>query len=348
MLAALLLTVGGCAWTPRSGPTASAILSPDAEQASYDLVELTPATAAPYLLRRTSTTSSIAPVRATGGFAISPGDTLRIVVFERSDGGTFASTATGGTVFQAVRVDDRGTVSLPYAGRVRVAGGDLDRAAEAIRGALAGRTVDPQVHVELVSTPNQSVLVTGEVKTPGRVTTAEGPLSVVDAIARSGGPTAPARSADVLLTTGGTVRRIPYSQLLTQSPIYLSRGDTVVVETNMKRFTAAGAVAKPGLIDMVSPQTTLLEGMSLAGGLDDRSASPRNVFLFRLREAPDGTLRPLVLHLDFSKAESVFVAQRVALLPDDAIYVTNAPIPEVGKFVAPLIQSLAISRLVTG
>ncbi|MFH5925878.1 polysaccharide biosynthesis/export family protein [Roseomonas xinghualingensis] len=349
VLVGLMLSVGGCALTPRSGPTASAILSPAEEEASYELVELTPATMAPYLVRTTRNASpGLIRARAANGFSIGPGDTLRIVVFERSDGGTFATTATGGTVFQAVRVDDRGTVTLPYAGRVRVAGGDLQRAAEAIRGALASRAVDPQVHVEMVSSPGQSVLVAGEVKTPGRVTTTEGPLSAVEAIARSGGPTAPPRAVEVTLNLGGSTQRMPYSRLLEQPPIYLNRGDSVVVEANAQRFTVAGAVTRPGLHEMVSQRMSLLDGLGVAGGLNDDAAHPGNVFVFRLREGMDGTPRPLVMHLNLAKAESMFVAQRVALQPDDAIYVTNAPVYEIGKFVTPLVRALAIGTLVGG
>jgi polysaccharide export outer membrane protein len=352
MLAAILLSVGGCSITPRSGPTASAITSPSADEASYELVELTPATLGAFLVSDTTaprTGAGFGRARApSSGFSIGPGDTLRVVVFERSDGGTFGTTATGGTAFQAVRVDDRGTVTLPYAGRVRVAGGDLQRASEAIRGALAGRVVDPQVHVELVSSPGQSVLVSGEVKTPGRVTTAEGPLSVVDAVARSGGPTAPARSVDVTVYTAGSMQRMPYARLLEQPPIYLSRGDTVIVETNAKRFTVAGAVSRPGLHEMVSNRMSMLDGLGVAGGLNDDAASPGNVFLFRLRPGLDGTPRPLVLRLDLAKAESMFVAQRVGLLPDDAIYVTNAPVYEIGKFLTPIVRALAFGRVVGG
>ncbi|WP_376092739.1 polysaccharide biosynthesis/export family protein [Roseomonas sp. CCTCC AB2023176] len=347
VLAAAFFGLAGCSLTPRQGPTASAILSPGAGEASYDLVELTPTNLRDYLVP-SGRTPLVLTSGAPRGMSVAPGDVLRIVVFDRVDGGTFGSMATGGTVFSGSRVDESGHVFLPYAGRVAVAGGSLQRAADAVRRALAERAVDPQVHVELVAAPGQAVLVTGDVRTPGRVTTIEGPVTVVDAIARAGGPTVAARFADVVIRSGAITRNVPYARLLEADAIYLNRGDIVTVQANVQRFTAMGALRRPGLHDLISERMSVLEGISAAGGLLDDDASPRHVFVFRLQQDSSGLPRPLVLHLDLSRAETMFVAQRAALLANDAIYVTNAPIPEFSKFLSPIIRALLVGRITAG
>lgn len=338
-----LLGCSACGITARSGPTTGAILDPSAGDASYDLVEITPATISPYLLRRRV---ADAPANAGGmpGFGLMPGDVLQASVFERSDGGLFAPLAAGGSNFTALRVDEAGTITLPYAGRVRVAGMGLAQVETTIRRALDGKAVDPQVHVQIVSSPRQSVLVTGDVKAPGRVTTLDGPLSVLDAVARAGGPAVPAYSADVVVYSGGGVRRLPYLGLTNEPPVFLRPGDQVVIETNVRRFVAMGAVTKPGLQDMVSARMSLLDGLGQSGGLDDRTANPRGVFVFRLGPGEDAAARPVVFHLDFAKAESLLLARRFSLQPDDAIYVTNAPVWEFQKFIIPIVQALIIGR----
>jgi len=338
-----LLALGGCGLTARPGPTTAAVLSPGRDQPAYDVVEVTAETLPSYLM---PPRPGPAPLGANGAaqFGVVPGDVLHVVVYERSDGGLFAPMSAGGTVFTNVRVDESGAVSLPYAGRVRVHGATLSRVEALLRNALAGKAVDPQVHVQLLSSPRQSVLVSGEVRSPGRVTTTEGQLSAFEAVARAGGPTLPAHGVDVVIRNGGTVRRMPYLSLLSQPSLHLARGDHVVVEANVKRFIAMGAVERPGLQDMVSPRMSLLEGLGQAGGLADRSASPRGVFLLRMVPLLNGAERPTVFHLDFRRTEALLLARRFALLPDDTLYVTNAPVWEAQKLITPIIQALILGR----
>ena len=53
---------------------------------------------------------------------------------------------------------------------------------------LKGKAQDPQVIVEFVADRTHTVMVSGDVKNPGRVSILEGVRSVVDAINRAGGP----------------------------------------------------------------------------------------------------------------------------------------------------------------
>lgn len=344
-LAAALFALSGCGITARSGPTAGAILSPDSPTVPYELVELSPSTLRPFALSPRRAPAPGATIPSTN-LALAAGDILRVVIFERSDGGLFSAMTAGGSIFPGVRVSEAGTISLPYAGTLRVAGYDLARVENAIRGALDGKAADPQVHVELVANPSHAVLVAGEVKTPGRVTTLEGPLSVLEAITRAGGPSMPTHAVDVLIRSGGTVTQMPYLQMASRSPIFLKRGDEVIVEANQTRFLAMGAVLRPGAINITSLRLSLLDGVGLAGGLSDQAASPSGVFVFRLQER-NSNVEPLVVHVDFSKPEGFFLARQFALLPDDAIYVTNSPVYEVQKFISPIISTLVIGRSTT-
>ena len=60
-------------------------------------------------------------------------------VMETKDGGIFAPLASGGgTAFDNVRVDYKGTISIPYVGRVKVAGLDPQQVEDRLRSRLAG------------------------------------------------------------------------------------------------------------------------------------------------------------------------------------------------------------------
>lgn len=334
-----LLAMGSCGFTPRSGPTASAILSAEGDIA-YEVVEVTAASIAPYAMpaRGAIETGPQSSARAVE-YAIAPGDVLNVVIFERSDGGLFAPAASGGTNFPALRVDASGSVALPYAGRVRVGGLSLAAAAERVTGALAQIAVDPRVHVQLVSSVSHSVLVTGEVRTPGRITLLDGPLSAVDAIARAGGPSQAAHGLDVVIRNQGATRRIPYQTLLAHAGTGVGRGDQIFLEARERRFLTLGAVQRPGLQPMTLARISLLDGIGLAGGLNDERASPSGVFVFRLPEIREATpIRSTVFHFDMRRGETMLLAQLFALREDDVVYVSNAPLWEVQKAVAPFLR----------
>lgn len=342
---AILLSISACA---RTGPTSGALLAPQSGDGAYRLIEITAATIAPFALTQTTPGMSAPGTRVaerapSSGYSIAPGDLLNIVIFERSDGGLFAPAAAGGSSFPAVRVDDGGAVTLPYAGRVRVAGSSLARAAAAISAALAGTVIDPRVHVALVSSTVHSVLVSGEVRTPGRVSLLDGPLTAVDAIARAGGPAQPAHALNAVIHGAGGTTRLAYSDLLAQPGLFVRVGDQIILEPNERRFLVMGAVQRPGLLPMTLSRMSLLDGLGSAGGLSDRAANPSGVFLMRLADAAQGSgAQPTVFHLDMARGEAMLLAHRFALLPDDIIYISNAPLWEVQKLLAPFVPLLTL------
>lgn len=337
------LGISGCGLTARSGPTATALLSPDANGPSYDVVEVSTTTIGRYTMPPRGEAPPPSALQSNQPFAIAPGDVLNIVLFERSDGGLFASAAAGGASFPGVRVDDAGMITLPYAGRVRVGGGTTAQAAARIVAALSGTAIDSRAHVQLVSSASHSVLVSGEVRTPGRVSLLDGPLSAVDAIARSGGATQPPQALDAVIHGRQGTRRMSYFELLRQPALQVGMGDQVILEPNERRFLAMGAVMQPGLRPMTMSRMSLLDGLGLAGGLIDRAANPAGVFLLRTgRDSGAAEARPTVFHLDMGRGEAMLLAQRFALQPDDVIYVSNAPLWEVQKVIAPFLSLLSV------
>src|SRR5438132_674449 len=108
-------------------------------------------------------------------------------------------------------------------------------------GDLAGFT--------LIDDHSNTVLVTGDVKAPGRFSLLEGPLTIIDAINHAGGSARPPYQTDVVLRRGRTVRRMGLSSIQGGRNIPLERGDEIVVESNFKVFNALGAVARTGQID---------------------------------------------------------------------------------------------------
>jgi polysaccharide export outer membrane protein len=279
---------------------------------------------------------------------LSSGDVLRVKISESKDGGLFAPLASGGTSFDNVRVDHKGTISLPYAGRVKVAGLDPQRVEDRIRSRLTAVAFEPQVYVELVADRGSSVLVGGEVKAPGRFSMMEGPLTLLDAIARAGGPALPPHQTDVLIRNGKKVTRIPLSSVQSGRNRQLRAGDEVILEANTKVFNALGAVTKTGQVEFSKLNPTLLDSLSQVGGLSNELASNTGVFVFRMREPKAWTDEngnwhegPVIFRFNMSKPETMFIAQAFGVRPDDTIYVTNAPSIEWERQLRPIATTIA-------
>src|SRR4029077_16648794 len=90
---------------------------------------------------------------------------------------------------------------------------------------LAGKAQDPQVIVEFVADRTHTVMVSGDVKNPGRVSILEGTRSVVDAINRAGGPfnAAAAQLEVVVRRRGQVILTAQYSDLLAGADVAVQK-----------------------------------------------------------------------------------------------------------------------------
>jgi polysaccharide export outer membrane protein len=346
-LAALTLaTLGlaGCGGTlSGAGPYKGSI---ESKNESYNLVEINANTIAPYMR------GAVRPLQSSIAKPFAPsarlmaGDTLNVLITDNAPEGSalFAPLSAGGTQLKT-RIDDQGMISLPYVGRQFVAGMTLNQVEDMIRKQLKGVTTDVQTHVELVGDLSGSVLVAGAVKSPGRFSTLQGPLTLLDAVNQAGGPVMEPHLANVTVRTGSQVQQFNYEDVLAGNNMVLRPNSEVVLDRARQRFVAMGAVNEPGLKDLPSQNTSLLDALGSVGGLKEASANPEGVFVFRLDEDQK---KPTVLRLDMRDPAAIFYARQIVVKPDDTIYVTNAAVYEWQKIISPIVQTLVLGRTVNG
>jgi polysaccharide export outer membrane protein len=167
---------------------------------------------------------------------------------------------------------------------VRVAGLEAAQVAAELTGRLkeAGLLLNPQITVELVQTPNKKVIVTGAVRSPGQLPFA-GELTLFEALALSGSTTGDAGDLVLVIRSsatgnghgngeGGHVIEVSRAELeggnLAQHNVTLHDGDQIVVPRAQQVFIS-GQVRSPGGYTIASG-TTVLQTLTLAGGLTDR------------------------------------------------------------------------------
>jgi polysaccharide export outer membrane protein len=282
------------------------------------------------------------------------GDTLSVSIWEAAGGGLFGTSATGQvsagsrnvTIPEQV-VGRDGGISVPFAGRVPVAGRTTVEVQREIERRLAEKAIEPQVIVTIAKSVTYAATVSGEVVGGARV-----PLSVngdrmLDVIALAGGAKTAVYDTFVRLSRNGVTVTMPMERLVSNPAenIYAQPGDVLTLVRVPQTYSVLGATGQNAQITFNAERITLVEALAKAGGLQDLRSDPAGVFLFRfeppavvtalnapqLATGPDRT-SPVVYRLDMSDANSYFLAQRFPVEDKDIIYVANARLNELQKF----------------
>jgi polysaccharide export outer membrane protein len=351
------LSVAACQVLPGDGPWMNDASSRTTEALPFDVIDLTPTTVVAYRPPATSERpSSTSNLSAGAKVSVAPGDVLRVRIFEPYEGSIFPTIQKPGADLGPQRVTDEGTIEVPFAGIVQVSGLDLPQIERRIATQLGNRAQEPQVIVEFVADRTHTVMVSGDVKNPGRLSTLEGIRSVVDAINRSGGlassgPTGALASQFqvTLRRRGEVILTAQYSDLLNGGDVGIQKGDEIVVRPNSQVYTVLGAVMKAGNVEMIKPNLTLLEALGQVGGLSDERANKTGVFVFRMGDLQNNpTARARVFRLDLQQPVSIFVAQQFGMHVRDVVYVTNAPLYEYNKVLTAIYRTFSIVGVVKG
>ncbi|CAB3929639.1 polysaccharide biosynthesis/export family protein [Achromobacter insolitus] len=359
----LPLLLAGCgSLLSGAGPSRAAISADEGLQ-NYDLIDLSAETIGQYMRPLDKPLATHVAMPDVPEVRLMPGDVLRVLIADSvTEGAIFAPLALGGTTFDSVRVDNNGKISLPYVGTVSVAGEMLGEIEKIIRKRLAGVTSDVQVRVSVTGDLSGSVLVAGAVKAPGRFSALEGPLTLLDAINRAGGPLLEPHLIRVLVRTGSRSFAYNYEELLTGANHVVAPGAEIILERARKRFVAMGSVGDPGLHDLPSNNPSLLEVLGKIKGLDESKADPSGVFVFRMPAQPDPTdglddkpaaesdstqARPIVFRLNMKDPAAIFLARQFLVRPEDAVYVTSAMVYEWQKIIAPIVQVMLLGRTIS-
>lgn len=347
--------LASCGTLPQDGPATGAVVSGSNQggAATYAVVDLTYAVA-----DMVSQPEPLPP----GGLRAAPaglpydvinyGDTLEISVLEPG-GALFGTAATGPGGAPAVSnqslpklaVDRTGSIGVPFAGPVRVVGLTPQQAGDAIRRALRGRAINPQVVVHVDESATNGVTVLGAAASPGRLPLAAGADTALDLIAAAGGPSSPPEDVVVAVTRDGQTFETPLVTLLSapSENIRLAPGDQVNLIARPRRYSTFGALGTVSQVSMPTGAITLTGALGAAGGLDNQSSDARSVFVFRF-ETPEVARGlgvtvpaarqgvPVIYRLNLADPSGFFIANAFVIKPGDVIYNPRARSAEVRKF----------------
>jgi polysaccharide export outer membrane protein len=216
--------------------------------------------------------------QAPTNYIVGPQDILTITSFDQEDlSGKYA-------------VDADGTFTFPLVGRVKAGGLTLRQLEAELKRLLKdGFFKDPQLAVGVETYKSQKVHIVGEVRNPGTYALT-GDMSLIEAIARAGStlPNASGEALIVRMKAGATagpvipndentdVTTVDLKELQSgafRNNVALRDGDTIFVP-RAESVYVFGHVKNPGAY-AIQKNTTVLQALSLAGGITDRGATGR-------------------------------------------------------------------------
>lgn len=365
-----------CSSLPTAGPRASEIRDeyhPNASTHPFELVDVTTSTVEVLKHRiDPSLAARFGDDEISPEIVIGRGDGVTLTIWEVGSDPLFSSSpattlqisainASRGSVIPEQIVGSDGCITVPFAGRVPVAGHTTVEVQTAIEQALAGKAQKPQVLVNLTRNSSNTVTVVGEVTAGARIPLSPYGERLLDVLAMTGGIKAPTYEIRVQLTREDKTITVPLPQVLGDPAenIHLHPKDNLIIMRQPETYTAFGASGRNAQITFDTAHLSLTEAMAKAGGLTDSRADPKGVFVFRFEpksvaenlgaapvELADDAVVPVVYQLDFTKAGSYFLAQNFDVRDHDVFYVSNAPATELEKFLN--LIGLVTSPLING
>ncbi|ASQ89782.1 capsular biosynthesis protein [Prosthecochloris sp. GSB1] len=285
---------------------------------------------------------------------INPGDVLEVTLWEVSPA-LFAGSAvqqaagpsTSVTIFPAQMVSYEGSISIPYAGKIPVAGRSIAKIEQEIVSRLKGKANQPQVIVRISSNNTSTVTVVGEVASSLRMPLTDGRERVLDALAAAGGTKQAVEKMTLQLTRGSTVQAMPLGDII-RNPgenITLMPDDVVTLLYQPLSFTALGATGKNQEVNFEALGISLAQALGRVGGLEDRRADARGVFVFRFEPAQalgeeGGKSTPVIYTLNLKEPAGFFLAQNFRMRNGDVLYVSNAPAADLKKFLDMVVSAV--------
>ncbi|MGE3957924.1 MAG: polysaccharide biosynthesis/export family protein [Vicinamibacterales bacterium] len=225
------------------------------------------------LLVLTLLLGSAGPLLAQTDYLVGAQDVLTVTVFGEPE------------LSGKYTVEQDGTFTFPQLGRIKAGGVTLRALEQELKTKLAdGYLKNPQVAVAIETYRSQRILIIGEVRQPGEFQL-NGEMTLLAALARAGSTTPTAAHELTIVRPrknpkpGEDPTELIKVDLLDLQAgnmslnVMLQDGDTINVPKAQSVFVA-GQVKSPGAY-AVDPGTTVLQVISLAGGLTDRGSDNR-------------------------------------------------------------------------
>ena len=304
---------------------------------------------------------------APAGTIVGPGDRVEVTLWEAPPATLFGNSIAASRLMPSSNatslsitlpeqmVDGGGRINIPFAGSINATGRSPQQIEAEIVKRLTGKAHQPQALVRIVGNVTSTVTVVGEVGSNRLIPLSARGERLLDVLAAAGGTRQPVGKMTIQLTRGNKVAAMPLTQIIADPSqnIVLRSGDVVTALFQPYSFTVLGASGRNEELPFEASGLTLAQAFGRIGGLQDQRANAQGVFIFRFedpaalepesmagaRTTPNGKVA-VIYRVNLRNPETFFVAQGFPIRDKDIVYVSNAPLADLQKFVA-IVSSIA-------
>jgi polysaccharide biosynthesis/export protein len=280
-------------------------------------------------------------------YLIGNGDLLSILVWDHPELNIAASAAqalstSGAQSPAAFVVDQQGMIQFPYVGPIKLAGLTELQARNLLASKLVQSIKRPDITLRVLAFRSKKIYVDGEVKAPGNQAIDDVPMTLLEGVARAGGFLPTADQSQIVVSRGGVNYRVDLPNLVKDgvnlSRIMLAPDDVVrVPPRDENKVFVLGEVNVPKALTMNNGKLTLAEALGEAGGLNQLSASGRQVYVIRNANQPS----PLVFNLDAASPVALALAEGFQLRSHDVVFVDASGLARYNRVISLILPSAA-------
>ncbi|MDF1527248.1 MAG: SLBB domain-containing protein [bacterium] len=235
-------------------------------------------------------------------------------------------------------VQDNGFLTLPLVGLSPAEGRTLADLQVDLNIAYGQFVIKPNISVTVSNFRSQKIYVLGQVNIPGAFPF-DGRIALLDAIGMAQGLNQRSDLMGSYVIRGEELLPVDLYALLRRGDlrhnIRLIDGDLIqIADSADRKVYVLGEVQKPGVFPMGAEPLRLIDAISMAGGLEPRTAQKGGILLVR-----GGYADPTVYKLDLSDVMSLTGAETI-LEPGDRIYATATGLTNWSRIMVQLLPFL--------
>lgn len=242
-------------------------------------------------------------------------------------------------------VDEKGMLQFPFAGDIKVSGLTEGQARDILVTAISRYINKPRVTLRIQAYRSKRIYIDGEVKSPGLLTINDIPMTLVEALNRSGGVLPTADQSQIVINRAETIYKVNFPQMMKRgedpAKIMLRNGDVVRIPSrDESKVFVAGEVVTPKSLTMHDGRLTLNEALGESGGINPVTGDGGRVYVVR-----NSNKEIVVFQLDATSPAALAIAETFELFPKDLVYVAATPLTNWNRTIS-LIFPSALSTAV--